>query len=246
MRAWDDPRIAIPVCCPYSTPVSSPTSRPLRDALPIMVGYVPAGMTFGIIAHDAAVGLGDTMGFSLLVFAGASQYMAINLISAGSTVVQIIVATFLLNFRHFLMSASLSQKLSESRTGIRMLLAFGVTDETFAVAASRNRFDAKYLGILEFAAWFSWCAGTGIGFLAGSLLPQSVEQAMGVALYALFAALLTPMVNTRVALLIPAIVAAGLHLLLSMLTSMTAGWAFVVSVTVAAAIGSMVVPEDRA
>src|SRR5210317_1649027 len=83
----------------------------VRAAIPVMVGYLPAGMTFGILAQDLPVHIGDLIGFSGVVFAGASQYMAINLIRTGVTYVEIIVATFLLNFRHFLMSASLSQRI---------------------------------------------------------------------------------------------------------------------------------------
>jgi 4-azaleucine resistance transporter AzlC len=213
----------------------------LRDALPVVVGYLPAGMTFGLLAREAGMTGLDTLGFSGIVFAGASQYMAIDLVASGTGVLQIIFATLLLNFRHFLMSASLARKLDERRLLVRMLVSFGVTDETFAVASSRDRFDSRYLATVNFTAWSGWLSGTAAGFAAGALLPQALGSAMGVALYALFAALLVPMVRSRIALLLPAIAAALLHLLFR-LAAISSGWAFILAVTGAALIGSALPP----
>ena len=71
----------------------------VKAALPVIIGYLPAGITFGILARDAGIYLADVIGFSGIVFAGASQYMAVNLLSSGATYVEIVIATFLLNFR---------------------------------------------------------------------------------------------------------------------------------------------------
>lgn len=213
--------------------------HPLRDATPVIVGYLPAGMTFGILASDYGMSLIDALGFSGLVFAGASQYMAINLLASGSASLQIILATFLLNFRHFLMSASLSPKLEENRAWVRMIVAYGVTDETFAVSSTHDRFGSRYLGTVNLLAWSSWFTGTTIGVLAGAFLPTSVESAMGVALYALFAALLAPMIRTTVRFLIPALAAGGIHLVLGYIDAISDGWAFIIAVSSAAALGSL-------
>jgi len=216
----------------------------LRDGIPIIVGYLPAGITFGILARDTTVGFADTIGFSAIVFAGASQYMAINLISTGATSLQIVAATFLLNFRHFLMSANLARKLADQRIGVRLALSFGITDETFAIASVRDSFSAGYLASLNLVAWLSWQAGTAAGFLAGSILPPAVEQAMGVALYALFAALLVPIVRENYTTIVPAVAAALLHVVFRELTSIALGWSFVLAVIGAAFVASLL-PTSR-
>jgi len=184
----------------------------LRDGVPIVIGYIPAGMTFGILAREGGVPLADAAGFSAIVFAGASQYMALALLQSGAAFVEILLATLLLNFRHFLMSATLSRKLEESRAPVLAALSFGVTDETFSVASVRKGgIRAGYLAGLETAAWSAWQVGTVGGFLAGTYLPERVEMAMGTALYALFAALLAPLVRERLSNLTFAVVAAGLN-----------------------------------
>ena len=112
--------------------------RGVRTAIPILIGYFPAAMTFGLIAKNMDIDLVHACLMSIMVFAGASQFMALNLIASGIATVEIVIATLLMNFRHFLMTASLSSKLQE---GSRFLpvIAFGVTDETFAIASTREQ-----------------------------------------------------------------------------------------------------------
>lgn len=213
----------------------------IRAAIPVVVGYLPAGMTFGILAQDLPVHLGDLIGFSGVVFAGASQYMAINLLQTGAAYIEIVVATFLLNFRHFLMSASLSQRIenqSEPR-GRLAAIAYGVTDETFSVASTESRqISAGYLGGLGLFSWIAWNIGSLIGYLGGSYLPERLGSAMGVALYALFAALLLPQVKRNVVTLGFAGLAAVLHYLFNQLPVVGKGWSFVISMIAAALVGA--------
>jgi 4-azaleucine resistance transporter AzlC len=225
----------------------------VRAAVPVMVGYLPAGMTFGILAQGLPIHIADLIGFSGVVFAGASQYMAINLLKTGAAYLEIIVATFLLNFRHFLMSTSLSQRLGEpigsqrdNRRGPRnrawrAVIAYGITDETFSVASTETRkLTPKYIAGLGLFSWLSWNVGSLIGFLGGSYLPERLGSAMGVALYALFAALLLPQVKKKMVTAAFAGIAAVLHYLLNLLPILGKGWAFIISMVVAAAIGALV------
>lgn len=80
-------------------------------ALPVMLGYFPIAMAFGLLAKNTGISIRDTGLFSLLVFAGASQFMALDLISTGVNMASIILATFLLNLRHLMMTASLQSSL---------------------------------------------------------------------------------------------------------------------------------------
>ncbi|HQD51286.1 MAG TPA: AzlC family ABC transporter permease, partial [Defluviitaleaceae bacterium] len=81
----------------------------------------------------------DCFLFSLFVFAGASQFMAVNLIAATVPAFQIILTTAVMNLRHFLMSASLADKIKSPRKKLIPLVAFGITDETFSVLATKNK-----------------------------------------------------------------------------------------------------------
>ena len=213
----------------------------IRAAIPVMVGYLPAGVTFGILARGVPVHILDVVGFSGIVFAGASQYMAINLLKTGAAYIEIIIATFLLNFRHFLMSASISQRLPEKRGGRLAAIAYGITDETFSVASAEIRnLNAAYLAGLGLFSWVAWNAGSLIGFLAGSYLPDRIEAAMGVALYALFAALLVPQVKKSVLLAAFAVVAGSAHYLLALTSILSEGWTFVLSIVVSALAGALI------
>jgi 4-azaleucine resistance transporter AzlC len=214
----------------------------IRAAIPVMVGYLPAGMTFGILSREVPIPIADVFGFSGIVFAGASQYMAINLLNTGATYLEIIIATFLLNFRHFLMSAGISQRLAEKHAGKLAAVAYGITDETFAVASSqKDILSAGYLAALGLFSWLSWNVGSLIGYLAGSYLPERLGAAMGVALYALFAALLAPQIKNNLFMGILAVISAGLHYLLSLASILTKGWTFVFAIVVSALIGAAII-----
>lgn len=164
------------------------------SGLSIAIGYFPIAVTFGLIAmQTAGLSLSQSTLMSIWVFAGASQYIAIELISAKVSALEIIIATFILNLRHFLMSTVLSQQLLPSRWNI--LLSFGITDETFAVASmstSERRHQPFYFAGIALAAYSSWIVGTMAGVLFANLIPPSIGQSMGIALYAMFIGLLIP------------------------------------------------------
>ena len=85
--------------------------RGLRAAVPIAIGYVPIAIAFGILARQAGLRAGEALGMSAIVYAGASQFASLSLIAGNSSPLAIALATLVLNFRHFLMSASLVQRL---------------------------------------------------------------------------------------------------------------------------------------
>src|SRR5665648_872086 len=106
-----------------------------RRATPIVFGYVPVAIAFGILSKTIGLSLLETTLISLIVYSGAAQFMFLNLLIVGVGPIEIIVTTFLINFRHFLMSVSLASKLNSTNKRWFPLLAFGVTDETFAVVS---------------------------------------------------------------------------------------------------------------
>ena len=107
----------------------------LSAAVPIAIGYVPIAVAFGVIARQTGLSFAETVLMSMMVFAGASQFMAVQMATAGALGMEIIFATLVLNFRHFVMGLSLMDRLKDVPALVKGVLAFGVTDETFAVAA---------------------------------------------------------------------------------------------------------------
>lgn len=161
-----------------------------------MAGYFPIAMAFGILAKTAGVSLIDGVMMSTFVYAGASQFMAVSMIAAGISPMSIILATFLMNFRHFIMSASIRAKLNTVPSKYFPLIGFFLTDESFSVASMKEDIDDfNYLISLEVSCYISWALGTLFGYLTGMFFPAILITAMGVALYALFVALLIPAVK---------------------------------------------------
>ncbi len=83
----------------------------IKAAIPIAIGYIPITITFGLIAKSAGIPNYISLLMSVIVFAGGSQFVAVNLLMLGAAPVEMVIATFILNLRHFLMSSSVSQRI---------------------------------------------------------------------------------------------------------------------------------------
>ncbi len=198
----------------------------LQSGLSIAIGYMPIALAFGLLAKNTGISLAHTVGMSLLVFAGASQFMALGLLALGTGAVEIVFSTFIVNIRHMLMSMSINEKAIQESTLRRLIYAFGITDEVFAVASTRDGVvGSNYLYGLGLMAYSSWVINSGIGYAAGSALPEAFQQGMSIALYAMFIGLLLPSVKKyRKALFLSgtaALLNAGL------VTFFPAGWAII-------------------
>ncbi|WP_128896818.1 AzlC family ABC transporter permease [Longirhabdus pacifica] len=165
-------------------------------ALPIVIGYIPIAITFGILSVQANVPLYYAVLMSILVFAGASQFVAISMISAGAGSISIITATLVLNLRHLIMSMSLMNKFKNIPLSWKVPLSFGVTDEVFAVAsAAEKESSEKFLAAITLSSYCSWIVGTLIGGLLANIIPASISSGMSIALYAMFISLLVPSIR---------------------------------------------------
>jgi 4-azaleucine resistance transporter AzlC len=158
----------------------------------ILLGYFSIAVAFGVAGRELGFGLPVLTALSVFVFAGASQFLAVQLLAQGVGGLAVIAATLVLNARHIVMSLALRDRVTGSRIP-RPLLAFGITDEVFTSAATRTGpiRDTELLTI-EALAYSGWVSGTIAGFLVGGFLPPIVEEAMGIALYAMFVALIVP------------------------------------------------------
>jgi len=204
---------------------------------PVILGYIPAGIAYALIARQAGFSVLETCLMSAFVHAGASQMMAVGMSAQGAGVAAILLTTFILNLRYFIMSACVMNDLKREKRPFKMLLAFGVTDEVFAIHAVQKRTEHPgmvFLG-MSLVSYLACNLGTFIGAVASDFLPPLLTAALGIAMYAMFIALLMPSLhgNGRLALLV--VFTAAINALLSRL--LTPGWALVVATLVGAAVG---------
>lgn len=204
--------------------------RGLIAGFPIILGYLPVAVTFGVLAKQSGMSMTELTLMSLFVYAGASQFMGANMIAVGVGSIEIIVATFVLNFRHFVMSLSFMNKLREVGLKFRLPLSLLLTDETFAMSSIHQKKVKDDKGVLFYltilvAAYLSWIIGTILGGFLGDIIPEKLSQSMGIALYAMFIGLLIPSVKKELKVGLIAIIAMLINMMCSQF--MNDGWAIV-------------------
>ncbi|MFZ4518292.1 MAG: AzlC family ABC transporter permease [Microthrixaceae bacterium] len=185
------------------------------DILPMLVGVVPFGLVAGAAPAAAGFGVLGAVGFSTIVFAGASQLAATGVLADGGSAVVAVLAACTINLRMVLYSASLAPYLSATRRRTRLGVAYLLTDQAYAVsirrwAGERAVHDppgrprervAFYLGA-GLTLWVTWQVSTVVGALVGRAVPDDVPLTFAVPL--VFLVLLVPTLTNR-----PAWVAAG-------------------------------------
>lgn len=166
----------------------------IRDSIPIILGYLSVSFGFGVYAVGKGLNTLTAVMISLTNVTSAGQIAGVDVIVACGTLIELIVTEFIINIRYALMSISLTQKLDSSfTTAARALIGFGITDEVFGVAHSKEGLlNKSYMVGLIAGPVLGWVLGTLLGGLAGSIMPQVVRSAMGIMLYAMFIALVLP------------------------------------------------------
>lgn len=217
-----------------------------KAAIPIMIGYVPVAMAFGILARNNGLTFIETVSFSLVLYAGASQFIGISMIAIGAGFGEILLATFLLNFRHFFMSASLAAKLHDLPKHKKALLGFGVTDEVFSVASfTDGQLSGRYLFSLEISSYLSWVTGTAVGFSMGSFLPETLQVAMGIGLFALFVSILVPELKKTSKALALSVLAGGVNSILNLVFMLPQGWSLVLTIILVSLLGVVIYAKEE-
>lgn len=223
----------------------------VRAGLPIAVGYLPIAVTFGLLAQSLGVPGYGAMAMSLIVFAGASQFVGVNLLALGASVPEITLAAFVLNFRHFLMSSALSRRVRGGTPAlVKGVLAFGVTDETFSVASVRDEafLSASFIMGLNGAAYLAWNAGTFAGVFLAASIPPMLQNSMGIALYAMFVGLVVPSLRRGRPVILVVVVAMAVNSLfdwLPALQSLRGGWGIMAATLAASVFGALLFPRKR-
>jgi len=174
--------------------------RGAAAALPIVLGYLPVGFAFGVLAQEAGLSLFNTVLMSLMVFAGSAQLIAVGLIAASLSPLSIITTTFIVNLRHLLMSAALFPRISQWRKRELAGFAFELTDETFGLHATRFESQAVEKGevfAINLTAHTAWIITSGLGALMGRKVSDIESLGLDYALPAMFIALLVMQVRMR-------------------------------------------------
>jgi len=173
--------------------------RAFALSVPILIGYVPIGIGFGLLwVQQGLPPLGAPL-FGLLVYAGAAQFLAAGMLAAGQGPLEIALATLTLNARHAVYGLAFLDRF-RSWSAAKAYFAFALTDETYAVLASAPPAadEAADQGILWRVAFLNqgyWVAGCAIGAAAGNLVPEGI-QGLDFALTALFIVLLMDQMRT--------------------------------------------------
>lgn len=223
----------------------------VRAGIPIAVGYLPIAVTFGLLARSLGIPAYGAVAMSLIVFAGASQFVGVNLFALGASTPEIVLATFILNFRHFIMSSALSRRFKTGTSRPLLgLLAFGVTDESFSVASLR---DDRFLGTffvlgLNSVGYCAWNAGTFLGVFLAASVPETLQNSMGIALYAMFVGLLIPSLRRGRPVLLVVLAAMAVNALFSWLPaldSLSGGWGIMTATLAAATAGAWLFPRKK-
>ncbi len=196
------------------TPDRATFREGLVAAFPIMLGYLPIAFSFGVVATQAGLTAGEAVALSLIIYAGASQFLAVALITSGAPILVAAFTLIAMNVRHVLYGPSLLKHAGAgASTRHAWGWAWGLTDEVFGQAlgelARGRRFSEAFmfgLGALPYAAWVG---GTAIGAVAGGgalAAYPALNAGLGFMLPALFLALLLSILSQRQ---VPVVVIAG-------------------------------------
>ena len=210
----------------------------IRAGLPIVLGIIPVGLAFAIIARQNGFSAIETIMMSATVFAGASQMVSVNMYSQGSDLLAMILATFVINLRHLIMSTCIMHKMKTDNVIMKILLSFGITDESFAIFTNLDSDKATagfFMGLIS-VTYSTWVFSTILGTITAQLLPLIIANSLGIALYAMFIALLVPSVKNNFQLMLLVVFTAILNLILANIIG--GSWSMVLSTLIASGIGA--------
>lgn len=173
----------------------------LKSSFPIVLGYLPLGFAFGVLARDSGLSAAQTVLMSALCLTGAGQFIAVGMFKTGGSLLAIILTVLFVNLRYALFAAStvphLKEKLSPAPAA---LLSFFLTDETYAVSMNRYRTrpaTASYFAGLGLSSYLAWSGSTLTGALLGGMITNTDRLGMNFALPAMYISLLILMVRKR-------------------------------------------------
>jgi predicted branched-subunit amino acid permease len=222
----------------------------IRDGIPICLGYLSVSFAFGIFATGAGLSVYEALLISMLNVTSAGQLAAVPIIAAAGSFVELAMTQLVINLRYALMSISLSQRLGKSvRLRDRFLISFVNTDEVFAVSSGKESLvGRKYLYGLIVTPYLGWSLGTLLGAVAGNILPAILVSALGIAIYAMFVAIVLPFAKKGLKPLLCVFCAAAISVTLyyvPVLSLIPSGFKIIITAVVTALIFAFAAPIEE-
>lgn len=219
----------------------------LQDGIPIGLGYLSVSFTFGMMAVAGGLPVWVAVAISMTNLTSAGQFAGLSMILASAGYLEVALTQLVINIRYFLMSLSLSQKLHPStKTPARLGISFGITDEIFAVASTKEgKVGKHYMAGLITIPYLGWGLGTLLGAVAGTLLPPMIQSALGIAIYGMFLAIIIPPAKKSLPIFVVTTISIVLSCLfrwLPPLQSVSGGFVIILCSLVAAGLGAVLFP----
>ncbi len=219
----------------------------IKDGIPIALGYLSVSFAFGIFAVNQGLYFWEAIAISMTNLTSAGQLAGVPIITGGLPFFELALSQIVINLRYALMSISLSQKLDDKVTLLdRFAIAFFNTDEIFAVASGRGNLVGKhYMYGLGLTPFLGWTLGTTLGSIAGNILPQVVTNALGIAIYGMFIAIIMPVAKRNKPVLGTVFLACGLSLIFTfvpVLNKVSSGFAIIICAVVSSLIFALLCP----
>ncbi|MBQ3110010.1 MAG: AzlC family ABC transporter permease [Clostridia bacterium] len=224
----------------------------IKDGIPIALGYFSVSVAFGVSAVGAGVPWWGASLISLTNLTSAGQKAGVDVMAVGGSILLIVLTTLIINMRYFLMGVSMSQKVEEKMPiWQRLLVAFGITDEIYAVSMGKKHdLTAPYMAALIIPPIFGWTGGTVLGSVATNFMPEVLADAMGIALYGMFIAVIVPPSKENKKVLTAVIMAIALSVMftyLPVINKLETGWAVIIITVIVSGIAATLFPvkEDN-
>lgn len=221
----------------------------LKLGIPIGIGYFSVSFAFGMMAVASGLSPALALLISMSNVTSAGQFAGIQVMAVGGGYIEMALTMLMINARYFLMSLSLSQKVSKKLSSFkRALMSFLVTDEIFAVASmEQGEVTGWYWAGLGLMPYIGWSGGTLAGALVSGLLPASLQDALGIALYGMFIAIIIPAAKHSKPIMMTLLIAVVISCLLKyvpVLSQISSGFAVIIVTLMAAGIMAWVAPID--
>ena len=226
-------------------------SKGLKDGLAIGLGYLSVSFSFGILAVTSGLSWWQAVLVSFTNLTSAGQVAGVGIMASGGSLIEMAVATLVINIRYSLMGISLTQKTDQSMTTpARLFTGFFITDEIFGVASGADHpVSFRYmtgLGILPVAGW---TLGTLLGAVLGNILPEVVTEALSIAIYGMFIAIVLPAARKTKAVMAVSILACSMSAVFYYVpllkSTVSSGFAIIICAVVAALAGAVFMPAKK-
>jgi len=213
----------------------------MKAAIPPCLGVAPVGISVGLLAVQAGLSEFQAALMSATVMAGASQLMAIAMITQGAAIVSIVVGVFFINLRHLVMSSSAMRRMKNTSLARRLLSAFALCDESFVIYSLSEDDSCSFLLGANTALYVTFVASTVVGSFMTGFLPQIVIDSFGIAFFATFLGLLIPRVKHNLRLIVLVLITGALNWLLQLFLAVS--WSVILAMMLGALVGVFLIDD---